>query len=250
MPMPVESKAIKQNNLIHEYYNRREVWENKPHIRLVYKRWVDMMRPFLPKQGPLLEVGSGSGLLRDFMPGIILSDVVTLPWIDCLVDCLHMPFGDESLTGIIDFDVLHHLAQPHSFLDEVTRVLKPGGRAFFIEPYITFLSFFGYKFLHHEHIYFKDYSLDKGKKDPWLGNLAVANLVFGSGLKKWELLHPNLKIIHRELFGLFDFTCAAGFKPYAFVPYRLFQHIVKAENYLTWLMPLAAFRIFIVIEKT
>ena len=239
----------KLSTVVEEYYSRKLVWEKKPQIRLVYEGCVNRMRPFLSRQGPLLEVGSGSGLLRDFIPEVILSEVVDLPWIDCVADCMHMPFGDESLAGVIGFDILHHLAQPHSFLGEVTRVLKPGGRALFIEPYITFFSFFSYKILHHENIYFKDYHLDKEKKDPWSGNLALANLVFRRDLKNWPLFHPNLKIIHRELFSFLDFTCAAGFKPYAFLPYRLFRHIVKVDDYLTWFMPFIAFRIFVVLEK-
>jgi SAM-dependent methyltransferase len=240
---------IEQEGVTQEYFARRRIWEKKPQIRLVYERWVNKMRPFLPQEGSLLEVGSGSGLLRDFMPGVILSDVVNLPWIDRVVDCMRMPFDSGTLAGIIGFDLLHHIRQPHSFIDEVTRVLRPGGRAFFIEPYMTFFSFFGYKILHHESIDFKDYHIDNEDKDPWEGNLALANLVFKRDLRNWGTLHPNLKIIHRELFSLFDFTCAAGFKPYAYLPHRFFRHLVKMDDHLTRFMPLIAFRIFVVLEK-
>lgn len=245
----IATAEIDYKGIAKEYYARREVWGKKPQIRLVYERWVKKARPFLPKQGPLLEVGSGSGLLRDFIPEVILSEVVQLPWIDRVVDCMHMPFEDSVLTGIIGFDLLHHLARPHSFLDEVTRVLKPGGRAIFIEPYVTFFSFFCYKALHHESVYFKNYHPDSGKKDPWRGNSALANLVFKRDLKNWPKLHPKLAIVHRELFSFFDFTCAAGFKSYAYLPHRFFQHLVKMDDHLTWLMPLIAFRIFVVLEK-
>lgn len=245
-----DNAEIEQKASVQEYYARREIWGKKPQIRLVYERWVNKMRPFLPRQGPLLEVGSGSGLLRDFIPEAILSEVAELPWVDRVVDCRHMPFGDGTLAGVIGFDLLHHLAQPHSFLDEVTRVLVPGGRAFFIEPYLTFFSFFGYKILHHESIYFKDYHPDKEESGPWAGNIAVANLIFKRDIKNWTVLHPGLTIIHRELFGFFDFTCAAGFKPYAYMPHRFFRHLVKMDDHLAWLMPLIAFRIFVVMEKT
>lgn len=245
-----DTAEIEQNASIQEYYTRKKVWGKKPQIRLVYKRWVKKMQPFLPRQGSLLEVGSGSGLLRDFIPHVILSDMVELPWIDLVEDCMHMPFENGSLTGVIAFDLLHHIAQPHSFLKEVTRVLKPGGRAFFVEPYLTFFSFFGYKALHHESVYFNDYHMDKEKKDPWKGNIALANLVFKRDLKNWSILHPGLTIIHRELFSFFDFTCAAGFKPYAYMPHWIFRHLVKIDDHLTWLMPLIAFRIFVVLEKS
>lgn len=249
MDMFVRSEEIKQKEVTEEYYARREVWGRKPQIRLVYERWIKKLQPFLPQQGSLLEVGSGSGLLRDFLPEVILSEVVDLPWIDRVVDCMHMAFEDGALAGVIGLDLLHHLEQPHVFLDEVTRVLKPGGRAFFIEPYLTLFSFLGYKALHHESIYFKDYHLNKKKDNPWEGNLALANLLFKRDLKNWPLLHPELMIIHREIFSFFDFACAAGFKPYAYIPHRLFRYLVKADDYLKRLMPLIAFRIFVVIEK-
>lgn len=241
--------GMNQEEITKEYFTRRAVWKKKPQIRLVYERWVKKMRPFLPQQGSLLEVGSGSGLLRDFLPEVILSEVIDLPWIDRVIDCMHIPFEDGALSGVIGFDLLHHLAQPHFFLTEVARVLRPGGRALFIEPYITFFSFFGYKALHHESIYFQDYQSNKEKQNPWEGNTALANLVFGRDLKNWASLHPDLIIVHRELFSFFDFTCAAGFKPYAYMPHSLFRHLVKIDDYLTWLMPLIAFRTFIVLEK-
>ncbi len=106
--------------------------------------------------GPLLEVGSGSGLLKEFLPDVILSDIVDLPWIDQVVDCLQMPFDDNSMGGIISLDLLHHVAEPHAFLREAARVLKPAGRIFLIEPYITLGSYLGYKLLHHEDINFHD----------------------------------------------------------------------------------------------
>jgi hypothetical protein len=53
-------------NQLDEYYARRQIWAKKPQIRLVYRRWVNKIRKFLV-QGPLLEVGSGSGLLKDFL---------------------------------------------------------------------------------------------------------------------------------------------------------------------------------------
>ena len=110
-----------------EYYARRQIWAKKPQIRLVYQRWVNKIRKFLV-DGPLLEVGSGSGLLKDFLPQVILSEVFELPWIDRVIDCMDMPFDENSFTGIICLDLLHHVSQPHTFLNEAARVLRPGGR--------------------------------------------------------------------------------------------------------------------------
>ena len=114
-------EASHQNQL-DEYYARRQIWAKKPQIRLVYQRWVNKIRKFLV-QGPLLEVGSSSGLLKDFLPEVILSDVFKLPWIDRVIDCMDMPLYENSLAGIICLDLLHHVSQPHTFLREAVRVL-------------------------------------------------------------------------------------------------------------------------------
>ena len=235
-----------------EYYMRRSIWAKKPQIRLVYERWVKKMRKFFVG-GPLLELGSGSGLLKDFLPDVILSDVFELPWIDRVIDCMDMPFEEDSLGGIISLDLLHHVARPHAFLREAARVLRPSGRVFLIEPYVTPGSYVGYKLLHHEAVNFKDYhaGVDETsrKSDPWQGNLALANLVFKRDLKHWATLQPGLDIIHTEIFSLFDFQAAAGFKSYAYVPYRLFRYLVKIDDWIRFLMPALGFRIFVVLQK-
>jgi SAM-dependent methyltransferase len=247
--MPKKSEMPELPGATREYYNRREIWAKKPQIRLVYERWVQKLRPFLSENGPLLEVGSGSGLLKDFIPEIILTEIEILPWINCGVDCINLPFKSGSLGGVVGLDVLHHLEKPDLFLQEVTRVLKPGGRAVFIEPYLTLFSFFCYKIMHYEIIDFNGRHYAKGKNDPWQGNLALANLIFKRDLANWSTLYPELRIVHRELFGFFDFACAAGFKPHAYIPHRIFRHVIKMDDCLKFLMPLVAFRLFVVLEK-
>jgi SAM-dependent methyltransferase len=46
-----------------------------------------------------------------------------------------LPFADESFDGVFGKQILHHL-DLHLAMDEVRRVLRPGGRAVFMEPLI------------------------------------------------------------------------------------------------------------------
>lgn len=235
-----------------EHFIRRRIWANKPQIRLVYQRWTKLMVSYLPS-GTILEVGSGSGLLKNFWPDVILSDVIKLPWIDRIIDCMKMPFGEGELGGIVSFDLLHHVANPHEFLEESARVLKPGGRILLMEPYITPVSHIFYKMLHFEDINFKVYHEglcnQQGKSDPWQGNLAMANIVFDRELSQWGRLHPNLKILKKQKLSFLDFQFAAGFRDHAYLPHGLFKHLVKIDDYLGWLMGLIGFRVFVVLEK-
>ncbi|MEI7903493.1 MAG: class I SAM-dependent methyltransferase [bacterium] len=234
-----------------ETETRREIWARKPQIRLVYERWARRIRPFVP-DGVMLEVGSGSGLTRDLFPRAILSDILHALWLDAAADCLRLPFRTGSLGCVLVFDTLHHTADPHVFLREAARVLRPGGRIILVEPFITPVSFAGYKLLHHEDVCFASYQKPVpggDKTDAWQGNLAMANIVFRRQAREWPQRQPSLRIVHQSLMSFFDFQLAAGFKPHAYLPMCLFRRAVRLDDWLGFAMPFAAFRIFIVLEK-
>ena len=56
---------------------------------------------------------------------------------NCILADLHrLPFADASVDGIICTNVLEHVAEPQMCLDEITRVLKPGGQVYITVPFI------------------------------------------------------------------------------------------------------------------
>ncbi|MEP0841099.1 MAG: class I SAM-dependent methyltransferase [Phycisphaerae bacterium] len=232
-----------------EHFARRHVWETKYAIRACYRGWLDRLGPFIAP-GTSLEVGAGSGHVKAFWPGLIESDVVATPFVDLVADGMRLPFAAGSLSNILVIDLLHHLRDPHAFFDEAARVLRSGGRVLAIEPYITPASFVGYKLLHHEDVYFGGYHRAADTADPWAGNLALPNLLFGRRRREWRRRHPELRIIHRRKFSLLDFQLAGGFKPYAFVARpRVYEWIAALDRRLDWLAPLMGFRILCVIER-
>ena len=42
-------------------------------------------------------------------------------------DCADLPFADASFDAIVSFETIEHIAAQEAFLDEMTRVLRPGG---------------------------------------------------------------------------------------------------------------------------
>jgi SAM-dependent methyltransferase len=235
---------------LEEHRTRRQVWESKYAIRACYQGWFDRLRPFIVS-GPSVEIGAGTGHVKSFWLDLIETDVVATPWVDLVADGMRLPFMDASLSNLLVIDLLHHLADPHAFFDEAARVLRPGGRVLAIEPYITPLSWVGYRLLHHEDVYFGGYHRGGDKSDPWAGNLAVPNLLFGRERREWPHRHPSLRIVHLRRFSLFDFQLAGGFKSYAFIGRRwLYDRILQADRLLEWLAPVTGFRIFAVIERT
>jgi SAM-dependent methyltransferase len=231
-----------------QHLARRRVWEGKYAIRACYSSWYERLRPFVVP-GKSLEVGAGSGHFKTLWPELIESDVVATPFVDVVADGMRLPLADGSLANILVIDLLHHLRDPHLFFDEATRVLRPGGRVLAIEPYITPLSFVGYRLLHHEDLFFGGYHR-ASKDDPWEGNLALPNLIFRRELGGWSMRHPSLRIIHRRRFSLLDFQLAGGFKPRALIgSRRLYDWALALDRRLDWLAPLAGFRILCVIER-
>lgn len=100
--------------------------------------------------GKILELGSGAGYIKKFIPECITSDVLELPFNDMQVNALAMPFIDEELSFICMIDVFHHIPDVEQFLKEVQRTLKPGGKIVMIEPANTWWGRFIYQNFHHE----------------------------------------------------------------------------------------------------
>jgi SAM-dependent methyltransferase len=99
---------------------------------------VKFLLEHLPAMGSVLEVGSGGGkLLRTIArhrPGLALHgcdvrDPQSPP------DCYSfrriengLPHEAAAFDAVVLFDVLEHVAEPGALLDDVARVLRPGGR--------------------------------------------------------------------------------------------------------------------------
>lgn len=58
-----------------------------------------------------------------------------------------IPTPDHHFDAVFDFGALHHIPDNQSALNEVVRVLKPGGRFFFQEPLSTITRNAAFRFL-------------------------------------------------------------------------------------------------------
>jgi len=58
----------------------------------------------------------------------------------CCGDVRRMPFDDESFDVVIDFGTLYHIARSPAALDEIARVLAPGGAFVYETKASQFLS--------------------------------------------------------------------------------------------------------------
>ena len=87
----------------------------------------------LPPGATVVEFGSGNRRLTD---GIINIDLFLFPNVDVAADIEHTPLADDLVDYVILDSVVEHVPNPQAVVDEVRRVLKPGGKLFCINPFL------------------------------------------------------------------------------------------------------------------
>jgi ubiquinone/menaquinone biosynthesis C-methylase UbiE/uncharacterized protein YbaR (Trm112 family) len=119
-----------------------------------YARKVDIMRDFAASQeGLILDLGCGTGgestILCNCGHKILACDInhealaiciqrghnfgIVSPWVTA-ADVHVLPFRDESFSAVMVFEALHHFYDYDTVLNNIFRVLKPGGSLFLFEP--------------------------------------------------------------------------------------------------------------------
>lgn len=96
------------------------------------KAWREARATTLATEGSCLVIGSGITRL----PNAIHLDIDDFPGVDVVGDAHHLPFANDSLDAILCETVLEHVPDPTKVIAEAHRVLRPGGRFFFIVPFL------------------------------------------------------------------------------------------------------------------
>lgn len=233
----------------------RSVWERKPVLRAIYRDYHRRILANLPQDGPILEIGAGSGHLREMAPNIVSLDLLPAPWVDVAGDAETLPFADDSFAGLAMLDVLHHLPRPAMFFQEVARVLRPGGRLTMIEPGLTPVSWIFYNFFHQEDVDCSVNPLDaqpaEVAADPFASNQAIPTLLFKKQrfVQQFEAAHPELSIIHCEWLSLFAYPLSGGFKSWSLMPALIVGPMLRLEAALMPVLgPIMGFRLVVTVE--
>lgn len=232
----------------------RAVWEAKPSLRAVYRDYYRRMAAWLAPGGPTVEVGAGSGNLKQSMPGVVATDVVVSPWLDAAADAQALPFAGAGVANLVGVDVLHHVEYPRRFLAEAGRVLRPGGRVVLMEPAVTPVSRVVFLLGHPEPV---DMSADPladgrpdGAKHPMDSNQAVPTLLAGRHRARLQAELPALAVVHAEHLSLLAYPLSGGFRRWNLLPAPLVRPVLAAEARLAPVVGrLAGFRLLLVLER-
>ena len=172
-----------------------------------------------PRGGTVLELGSGSGFLRDFIPEVVTSDVLAYSGIDRVVDATAMPFPENSLRAVFMLNVFHHIPDVAAFLREAGRCLVPGGRVVMVDEYPGWISTPVFRYVHHEPFDPDAREWSFGSSGPVSGaNGALAWIVFERDREKLAGLVPDLRLDRYRPFAPLSYWLAGGLKRWTLLP--------------------------------
>ncbi len=203
-----------------KYFNSEEIKKNKEAIKqyldeegaspvITSGRAQKIIEEFIPdKTAKILDLAPGAGLLEE---GLSSSGYKNLYGAD-IDDYLNfrklkefkkidfsfekLPWSDASFDAVISFETIEHLENPHHFIREIRRVLKPTGVFILSTPNI-------------DHIFNRIFFLRKGDMPRWRKNNNHITL-FPKGLFEKSFLN-YFDLVYRGFFF--------GYFPYRFLAY-------------------------------
>lgn len=89
---------------------------------------------FFGKEAVLLNLGSGP---RRIGKRFINVDVAAFPEVDIVAEAENLPFRDNSVDAVVNESLLEHVEDHKQIIDELHRVLKPGGIVYISVPFLT-----------------------------------------------------------------------------------------------------------------
>lgn len=210
---------------------------SKASLRLLYEENYLKIKSALstcPGSGSILELGSGGGFFKKYVPEVITSDILGYPDLDVTLDATALPFKDLSLKAIFMLNVLHHIRDVPAFFQDANRVLVSGGRIFIVDPYPGVLSKPIYRYLHQEpfHPEALEWQLPIGGGPLSQANSALAWIVFIRDRLIFEKRFPNLRISSLTPSTPIRYWLIGGLKRWYLLPKFAFGMATKLDQLL------------------
>ena len=230
-------------------------WNKSPGLKLVYGRIYSKIGQCLVP-GQILELGSGIGIGKEFIPSMITRDITKTAYVEKEISCYEINKEPESWSNLVAVDVLHHLRFPFKFFKSAASALKAGGRIILAEPAATLGGILFYSLFHHEPIKPKQikapfHFAPNGEAGEF------ANMGMGSGLfvhckeeVKNHLSSLGLQVHKVYFFDFLAYPFSGGYSKRQMAPTFLIKLALLMENALPQVFyRLLGLRMIIVLEK-
>jgi SAM-dependent methyltransferase len=232
-----------------------EYWNQKPILKILYGDFYRLIAAQLSNlpDAKIVELGSGLGNIREFIPNCLRTDLFPNPWIDQIENAYHLSFPDESVSDLILTDVFHHLKYPGTALKECSRVLRKGGRVILLEPCMSALGLLVYGALHDEPIAVTKeiaWEAPEGWSPEQIDYYAAqgnASRVFLG--KKFRHNLGDWRTIKTQRLSAIAYAASGGFSKPQLYPTPALPVIRKLEKVLDLLPTLFATRLLITLQK-
>jgi SAM-dependent methyltransferase len=228
----------------------RKLFYEKPNQNLIFllRNRFEWMNQYIdPDRGVGIEVGCGQGFGKEVIraKSYLLTDFNDYEWLDVKnVDALNTPFDDNSFDFVIASNTIHHFPSPAQFLEEVKRILKPGGFlliqdvncSLLMRMMLHLMRIEGYSF--DVDIFDKD-AIVTDPEDLWSGNNAVPNLLFDDR-DRFHQNVPDFKILKSSFSECFVYLASGGVTAktvYIPLPHFVLNTLKAIDDVLTSLFP-------------
>jgi SAM-dependent methyltransferase len=226
--------------------NRARLGANKNLLFWYRELYRDQFKDFPnPAALSILEIGSGTSPLKQFLSNVVTSDVLDLDYLDLVFDCHEIDkldaIRDNSLDVITLTNVLHHLKRPIAFLNRAASKLKSGGKVIATEPFFSLLSTVIFKYMHHEAV---DFRISEPELSHVEGPLASANialpwLMFLRNRAWLQRLSDNFDVTNVSVrpFSALSYMVTGGISHRVPVPSFVYRMFFRADLFLSRRFP-------------
>jgi SAM-dependent methyltransferase len=245
------AQTLTENQHLIEILQNKKIWRNKVVLRRAYAVFYRLICTQLSEvPGLTVELGSGIGAVKEFLPECVTTDIFPNPWLDRVENAYHLSFAGASASNLILFDVFHHLRWPGTALKEFARVVRQRGRLILIEPGFGLLGRFVYNNFHHEPLGF-------GKAITWDRPADAVEGYYAAQANAWRLFKlgevagrlSDWKTISVRPLAAMSYVASGGFSRPSLYPSFLFPIVRSFDRMLEPVPSLFATRLLVVLER-
>jgi len=238
-----------------EILQNQKLLKDKPILGRIYHDFHLKISKHLPDnvQGLIVELGSGAADITEVIPHCLRTDLFPNSWIDQVENAYALSFSDQSVAGIILFDVFHHLRYPGTALEDFYRVLKPGGRLIIFDPGISLLGRVVFGLLHPEPLGINEpitwFAPEEWKPEmiDYYAAQANADRIFLKGEVNITDYHWRLEKM--EQIAAVSYIASGGYSKPQLFPDFLYPIMCRVDNFCSLFPRLFTTRILVVLEK-